>query len=163
MKRTLSILVSVAIIVLMVFVAIRMFASDESRIRSQIESFTVAFNDQNLGNCMDVIDPEYRDETVRRVDRKMLESVLRYIFMSQMRSVGIPMRIRVPESSIAIEIEEGEQAAVEFEGILENEKAEGWKLQWHLKIESRMRKVDGDWIIYRTSHSTIEGKRPRAF
>lgn len=165
MKRILSFLVPAAFVAILVVVAIKALAGDESRIRSQIEAFTVAFNDQNLGNCLDVIDPGYRDESVTEVDRKMLTTVLRYVFMKQMRSDGkaVAMRIRVPEQSLHIEIDEGEKAHVDFEGILENRKGEEWRLQWHVQVESTMRKVDGDWLIYRTRHSTLEGKRPQGF
>ncbi len=162
MKRILSILASLCVLGLLVYTAIQALASDESRIRSRMESMAVAFNDRNLGNFVRAFDTSYRDETERRLDRPMLDRALRYLFLTRTeRSKGFALRLKIMDDSLEIQIEEeGEQANVTFEGMLEERTRDEWKLRWHVEVDARMHKVEGEWLILSTRHSTLEGRRP---
>ena len=163
MKRLASLVTLLTLIVLLVYIGIQAFASDQSRIHAQIDSFVAGFNDRDLGDCLAVLDPEFRDETMPTLDKKQLQRVLRYVLLSQMRSSmrGVEMRIQVPRESREIEIEDGaEQASADFDLRVEGRSQDKWKLLWRVRVEGRLRKVDGTWLLYRTQHRTIEGKRP---
>lgn len=163
MKRFYSLVTLLTLIVLLVYIGIQAFASDQSRIHAQIDSFVAGFNDRDLGDCLAVLDPEFRDETMPMLDKKQLQRVLAFVLSSQLRSStrGVEMRIQVPRESRTIEIEDGtEQASADFDLRVEGRSQDKWKLLWRVRVEGRLRKVDGTWLLYRTQHRTLEGKRP---
>lgn len=164
MTRLLSRMAVLATIAALAYAAVLAMASDESRICAQVVSFVEGFNEGNLGDCLDVLDPEYRDESVSELDGEMMRRALSYIFLTRMQSAktGKDLRMVVPQEGIQVLIEEGaERASVEFEAAVQRGAKEDWKTVWKIRVEADARNTDGEWLLYRTRHTTLEGTRPR--
>jgi hypothetical protein len=72
------------------------------------------------------------------------------------------MRVMLPDDAMQIDLEPGaDSASVRFNLLLEEEKSGEWQPTWQLEVLADLRRLDGDWLIHRTSHKTLLGARPR--
>jgi hypothetical protein len=164
MKRPALLLLGIVAVAIAAYAGYRMSASDETRIRWLLEDAASSFNHTSLSGCLEAFDKDYKDTTMRRVDRAVLASVLRYLFLKRIdpKTKAFLWRVRLPEEDLAIQVgEQGQQAEARFALDLEERHQGQWQSAWQLKVTVQLHKVEGDWLIRRSSHETVMGRPPR--
>lgn len=164
MKRPALLLLGTVALAIAAYAGYRMSASDETRIRWLLEDAASSFNNTHLSGCLEAFDKDYKDTTMSRVDRAVLANVLRYLFLKRVdpKTKAFLYRVRLPEEDLAIQVgEQGQQAEASFALDLEERHEDQWQSAWQLEVTAQLHKVEGDWLILRSSHETVMGKPPR--
>ena len=163
MKRFL--LTALATIVLALFgrMLVRAIASDETKIRWQLDALVEAFDETSNNGCTAVLAQDYLDET-SGADRALVRQGLAYLFFHGKDPVtkGFVYRLELPEESTTIRVDEAAGTAhVALTARMLEKHAESERIAWETRIDAELVESDGEWLIRRSEHATLAGRMPR--
>ena len=133
----------------------RSLAPDDSKIRWALEEAVQDFNDGRPGYSVAPLAEEWYDAT-SGVHRDTLHRAL--IGMKWQERDG-DWRLVMPAESLMIDVGDG-AATTTFELQLGRERESEVEVQWRFAIDADWSDTKDGWKIVRSSHRTLEGRRP---
>jgi hypothetical protein len=139
--------------------------SDEDRVRGALREISSAFNEQEVGRVKDHLHPDWRDETLK-VDRERLGMMMRAAFMRRgpLSGSGLNRRVELQGPGGGFdEIEvtiDGDRAEATFDAVFLERDGASYAEKWRGAFTCELRRVDGDWLLFRSRHETVSGRRP---
>ena len=133
----------------------RSLAPDESKIRWALEEAVRDFNDGRPGYSVAPLAEGWYD-TTSGVHRDTLHRAL--IGMKWQERDG-DWRLVMPPESLSIDVSDG-AAQSTFELRLGRERGGAIEVQWRFAIDADWRDTSDGWKIERSTHRTLEGRRP---
>ena len=129
--------------------------SDETRVRWLLQDAVQDFNATSK-SCMTPLADDWRDTTVRELDRATLSRAITALFFRfvDAKSKAFTLHLTLPEDTLQIDTEAG---TATFELHLD----EAGGALWHVRVDAQLEQVDGAWRVRRSSHETLQGRRPR--
>ena len=135
-------------------------ASDEQKIRWQVEEMLEGYNTAQPGMAVGPLDPDWRHEGHGELDRELLRGALFRVAMNDRdrETRELTSRVALVEDSLVIEVA-GDTAALEFEAVFSRRKRgdEEWTERWRLRIEAELEDGDDGWKIVRSRHEDLAG------
>lgn len=151
MSRILKIALVVAAVALGAWLAVRALASDETVVRWRLEGLVESFNDRSVLSFASGFSPDYRDDTAG-VDRSMLQRML--LVVGRQRP---GYRAELDPGRLVVTVGEPPDTA-RAEGAVRL--LDGGQLLWEVALRAELQRVRGDWLVTRTEHETLQGRRP---
>jgi len=125
--------------------------SDEERIRERLADLVTDFNERSALSLSGGYTADFVDETTG-ADRSLLRQLV--LVLDQRRS---SYRTELVPDALVIEVEDGaDTAAAVFDARL----LDGDRSVWEVKIHAELRREGGAWLIARSRHETLAGRRP---
>ena len=167
MKRILLAITAISLLAVVSYVAYRRLASDETKIAWLLHDAAAAFDSMHRGGCLAAFHDDFTDSSTPVVgqvvlDRAILGQVLLLLFTRDVdRGTGeFRYRVHLPEDRLQIEVAD-DTATATFELQLERRTGDEWKPAWEVRITAELLEEEGSWLIRRSSHQTLSGRRPR--
>ena len=161
MKRVLLVLCGALLLWIGGRALVHALASDETRIRWLVEDMAEGFGRTRTGAILEGLEKGFVDET-SGVDRETLRGMLAHFFLTEKdpATKRFPWRVEATIESLVVERPAAtcEVLARFFE--LRGEEEEE-RPGWTIRVEGRLEDGEDGWRFVRTSHETLEGRRPR--
>jgi hypothetical protein len=163
MKRLILALLVVAAAVLGHRVARRALASEPEQITWMIDEMCAGFAATRMNPIMAGLATDWFDEALG-ADRELVRAGVAQLFFEQRESGGgFPYRVgwRSDQGPVVDESGDETTAQMQFEFEFFRRQAQGEQLVWRARVESQLRKRDGEWRFFRTRTETLEGRMLR--
>lgn len=134
--------------------------SDEDRVRIVLEDIVDAFNARKPKRILEHLDASWREES-SRLDREKLRTLLRAMALRSGALAGANPKGRRAflESGIEVDVD-GETAIAVFEAGVRARAGRDARELWRAAFTCEFKRIDGDWLMVRSRHETISGRRP---
>ncbi|MBM3976998.1 MAG: hypothetical protein FJ299_08415 [Planctomycetes bacterium] len=166
MKRLLLAVVALLLIAFVARALVRLFASDETKIRWALEEMRDGFNDTKLAPVVDRLHPMFREEQ-SGADLDLVEQALISVYFSEIDATTKSFALRVESDFDAWTVEVAEpdgdspasaRAAGDF--AMFRRKGGQETLLWRARAALELSVDDEDgWQVLRASLDTLEGDR----
>ena len=157
MKRVLTIVLGVVIVVLGGRAIVRGLASDETKIRWRLETMTEGYNTGDVGDAVFPLAKDWKHEGFP-LDRETMRGVLiRESFQNRDHETHKLMRrVELDDDSLVIEVD-GDKATFEVEASFQQAEGDEWVEGWRARIHAELRKGENGWFIHATRHTDLVG------
>ncbi|MFQ5506155.1 MAG: hypothetical protein ACE5F1_15385 [Planctomycetota bacterium] len=139
----------------------RATVSVETRVRWVLDRCVEAFNDRAMLSLTSSLDYGYVDTKtgfgLTILQRALLHVAQRRVDPATKRFL---YRLLMPEDSVISEAGESGKASADFVLELHRGLDERERLPWKLEVHAELQESDGEWLLVRSAHETLEGMRP---
>lgn len=153
------ILLALAVLVLSWFgsgFVMRLFASDETKIRWLVERMEEAYNAGRPGSCVGPLARNWRHEG-SEIDRQLLLGALFETARDRDQETRkLRSRVEVDEAAAVIQVE-GERATLALEAVFSRLRQGQWSETWRARVEAELVDGDGGWEIVKSRHADVAG------
>ena len=159
MQKLPQIVIAVVVAAIALVVLQGFFASDETRIRWQIEAGAEAFNRQHTRHVVERLAENYRDVNLG-VKREDVRLHLAGLFLRELdpQSGEFNFEVEVELDGLKITDHEENTYRTVFAGVLRSRN--GKVKDWDFEVSLWWREVEGDWLVFRSQFTTSSGRRP---
>lgn len=156
MKRILLGLAAAAALCLVVLLLVRLFTSDETRIRRMVAGMEEAYNEGKPGSCVAPLAKDWRHEG-SEIDRELLLGALIQTSQDRERETRqLRTRVEVDEDAAVVAVK-GERATLAAEAIFWRLRAGEWHEAWRARIEAELADGEDGWQIVKSRHQDVSG------
>jgi len=133
-------------------------ASDEQKIRWQVERMIEGYNTAQPGMAVGPLDVAWRHEGRGELDRELLRGALFRVAMNDRdrQTRELTSRVELVEDSVAIEVTR-DTATLEFEAVFSRKQGTEWNERWRLHIGADLEDKEDGWKIVRSRHEDLRG------
>jgi hypothetical protein len=142
---------------------VRAFASDETKIRWQLDSMAEGFNETRNGAVLAGLAPDFLDET-HGADRQLVRAALARLFFESKDPVtkAFPYRVELPREALEIDVgSPANTATVELVARFFEKHAGEEQVRWEIAVSAELVERDGEWLVQRSEVRTVSGRMPR--
>lgn len=144
---------------------VRLFASDETKIRWTVDAMIDGFNATRMDPVLSGLDREFLDESFG-ADREMVRSACAYLFFQAKDPETKKFLYRAEWKTSSIDIVAGSgnepaRASADLDVSFFRRKAEAEEPVWRVLVLAKFVERDGEWRIERSETRTVEGERLR--
>ena len=134
-------------------------ASDETRITWLVEEMQAGWVDGDVGACTDGIALDWIHAGQTDVDHARLVQGLRGKFLRE-RQERVVRGLEIPAGGLTIAVD-GDRATVLCEARFLQVVDGAPRLVWHARLRAELERRDAGWLIVRSEHEDLDGRRPR--
>jgi hypothetical protein len=164
-KKVLLVVLGIAAVLAAVFALRRAIEPEENKVRRRIESMADGFNSSRAGKVLDGIAESFAEKDAG-VEKEELRAFLAYLFFKERDPESKRFRYQVEVSKLEVALDppgppEGPpRASVSLEANFLELRAQKFTSVWKASIQGTLEKGDDGWQVIRSSHQTVEGRRP---
>lgn len=141
---------------------VRLFKSDETRIRDVVESMTDGFNATRTNAVLEAFDARFRDEAFG-ADKELVHAALVQLFFTAKDEATkrFLYRAETKTTNVAVTKASGDRpasASAEIEAVFFARHGESETEAWRIAVHAELEATDGDWRLVRTDARTTSGK-----
>ena len=145
-----------------------LLSSDETKIRRMLEHMVEGFDDGQARQAISGLAEDWRHASGSESREDLRLFVLGESLRNRDReSKAFRWDAELLEDTLRIQVEEGAETATlevelrlhELSGVVDGEKR--WELRWHFRLDAQLIDGPGGWQIARSSHEDLEGRRIR--
>ncbi|MEZ6195523.1 MAG: nuclear transport factor 2 family protein [Planctomycetota bacterium] len=148
----------VFVLVVAVRQTLKLLASEESRVRAAVERVIDAFNDRDGGDVLEGLTTDFR-ETTLGFGRDDIRRALAVAFLRGGTPLARGDQRAAVRGDIAVRVD-GEAATAEFVIAVESRSGGEWTETWRAAFVIELEKRDDRWLLHRSSHESLSGRRP---
>ena len=152
MRRVLSILACIAILLLAAQRVLRAFESEEDSIQRRFQTMAAGFNSTTMRHALGGFDPDFRDES-SGYDKQVVRRALANMFFTEKDELtrAFPYRVEIPAEELQVEFDERDPdlARVQVHAVFHKTVRGKEELYWDLRFDGEMRKSEGRWRLWR--------------
>ena|ERR1051326_3597878 len=134
--------------------------SDETSIRWKIEAACAGFDATRMNPILDLLAPDYREETLG-FSREDVRGAVASIFFSEKdpRTKRFPYRIELVADDLAIDVEkpDAKRARVALHARVVDTRDGGARNAWEFRVNGTMEKYGDGWRLTSSTHETVTG------
>jgi len=158
MKRILTLLLGLVVLVLGGRALFRALASEETKIRWRLERMEAGYDEGDVGDAIGPIATDWRHEGYPNATRDQVRAGLAHRTLTQRDRETKELRHRVDIDWETLEIEvDGDRATSEFE-VRFSELVNGeWIEGWHVRARCTWRHDPNGWFLHASSSEDIRG------
>ena len=135
---------------------VRLFASDETKIRWLVEQMEEAYNTGRPGTCVGPLARNWRHQG-SEIDRELLLGALFQTARDRDKETRqLRSRVEVDADAAAIAVE-GERATLVLEAVFSRLRQGEWSETWRARLEAELEDTDDGWKIVTSRHQDLGG------
>ena len=157
MKRLLLVVSGILVAWYVVLATISFLASEETKIRWNLEAMEEAYNRGAAGGVVRHLGDGWR-HAGNDVSRRDLQRGLAAEFFQDRdpQSKKLLRRVRLDWEQLQVVLGEG-QLESSIPALFERRRGEQWELAWHAELRATWSLLDGDWRVTRSQHVDLSG------